>query len=68
MTRAPKKMYWIEYNQGDGKPLRYGQRGGGKYSSLTEAKRRVVELRRQGNKALLFEADCEWRMIFDEES
>jgi hypothetical protein len=63
--RAPKKMYWVDYSQGDGKPLRYGQRGGGKYSSLAEAKRRMNELQRLGNQARLFETQCEWEEVFD---
>lgn len=65
--RAPKKMYWIEYSQGDGPPVRYGQRGGGKYSSMKEAKQRIAVLRKRGNQAFLFETDCEWRMVMDDD-
>lgn len=59
-------MYWVEFSKGDGPSLKYRDKGGGKYSSITEAKRKVESLRRRGNQAFLFETECEWRMVFDD--
>lgn len=62
---TPSKLYWVEFHKGDGPPVRYGERGGGKYTSEKQALNRIKQLRKRGNQAFLLESDLNFRMRTD---
>lgn len=67
--RAPKQLFWVEILPG-GKPLKFRQLGGGKFSSLRAAQSRASDLNFTGVKTQIYETqeikwfpvDIDWKV------
>jgi hypothetical protein len=59
----PKKLYRLEVKKGEGKSMRYAERGGGTFSSLADMRYRIEKMRRAGRQVRVFECEPEWHEI-----
>lgn len=64
----PKKFYFLEVVNGTGRHLRYGQRGGGHFTSEKAALERQEYIKRQGVESILYVSDTNWEVVNDNSS
>jgi hypothetical protein len=62
MAALPSKMYYVLIKPG-GKPLRYGQKGGGKYSDEKSARSQYKYLKAHGSNVELYTGNIEWEIV-----
>lgn len=63
--RAPKQLFWVEILPG-GKPLKFRQPGGGKFSSLKAAQARAESLAWGGVLTQIYETqEIKWVAVDD---
>lgn len=62
MAGLPKKMYYVLVKPG-GTRIKYGRKGGGKYTSEPAAKSQAEDLKKQGVNVTLWEAEIIWTEV-----
>ncbi|AXH68848.1 hypothetical protein SEA_COMRADE_160 [Streptomyces phage Comrade] len=63
MAGLPKKLYYVLIKPG-GKPLGYGKKGGGKYTSRSAAESQAEDLKKQGVNVTLWESsEIDWTEV-----
>jgi len=62
MAGLPKKLYYVLIKPG-GTPLKYGQKGGGKYTDGKYAKSHAKSLQEQGVHVKLYESEMNWTEV-----